>query len=174
MMTVINNHIYDDLAETWWDENEFLHLLKVMVNPWRVPYFMDVLETLYGRDLSQVHLLDIGCGGGVLTEEFASMGCQVTGIDISPRSIEIARLHATRSGLSIDYQVGLRNEFFPSIGNALRQSVVVMCWNISTTGDRSLQRPGVCSNRAAFSFSIRLIAHWKAKFSSSLGCRNSH
>jgi 2-polyprenyl-6-hydroxyphenyl methylase / 3-demethylubiquinone-9 3-methyltransferase len=106
MMTQINNRIYDDLAETWWDEKEFLHLLKVMVNPWRVPFFRAELEGQFGRDLSPVHLLDIGCGGGVLTEEFAMMGCRVTGIDISPRSIEIARIHAARMGLSIDYQVG--------------------------------------------------------------------
>ncbi len=105
MMTSINNHIYDDLAETWWDEREFLHLLKVMVNPWRVPYFRKVLEKQYGQDLSRVRLLDIGCGGGVLTEEFASMGCQVTGIDISPRSIEIARRHAASTGLAINYQI---------------------------------------------------------------------
>ncbi len=106
MMTEINNHIYDDLAETWWDEKEFLHLLKVMVNPWRAPYFRKVLEKQYGRDLGNVSLLDIGCGGGVLAEEFAAMGCRVTGIDISPRSIEIARVHAAYTGLSIDYQVG--------------------------------------------------------------------
>jgi 2-polyprenyl-6-hydroxyphenyl methylase/3-demethylubiquinone-9 3-methyltransferase len=106
VMTDINNHIYDDLAETWWDEKEFLHLLKVMVNPWRVPYFREVLEKHYGPDLSQVRLLDLGCGGGVLTEEFASMGCQVTGIDISPQSIEIARKHAASTDLSIEYHVG--------------------------------------------------------------------
>jgi len=104
-MEKINNLIYDDLAETWWDEKKFLHLLKVMVNPWRVPYFRTVLEKQYGKDLSRVHLLDIGCGGGVLAEEFASMGCQVTGIDISPRSIEIARKHAVRTGFSIEYHV---------------------------------------------------------------------
>ncbi len=108
MASDINNEIYDDLADTWWDETEFLHLLKVMVNPWRVPYFGKVLETKYGPDLSQVRLLDIGCGGGVLTEEFASMGCQVTGIDTSPRSIEIARRHAALAGLVIDYQVAAR------------------------------------------------------------------
>ena len=86
MPAEINNQIYDELAQTWWDENEFLHLLKVMVNPWRVPYFDKALIKHYGRDLHLVRFLDIGCGGGVLTEEFASMGCQVTGIDISPRS----------------------------------------------------------------------------------------
>ncbi len=106
MTTAINNQIYDELAQTWWDENEFLHLLKVMVNPWRVPYFKDALVKHHGEDLSQVRLLDIGCGGGVLTEEFASLRCQVTGIDISPKSIAVAQAHAAMSGLSIDYRVG--------------------------------------------------------------------
>lgn len=106
MPATINNHVYEELAETWWDEKAFLHLLKVMVNPWRVPYFKNALEKQFGRDLRRVRLLDIGCGGGVLSEEFAAMGCQVTGIDISPRSIAVARAHAAQSGLSIDYQVG--------------------------------------------------------------------
>jgi 2-polyprenyl-6-hydroxyphenyl methylase/3-demethylubiquinone-9 3-methyltransferase len=106
MAGTINNRIYEELAETWWDENEFLHLLKVMVNPWRVPYFKQALTESFGRDLGHVRLLDIGCGGGMLTEEFDSLGCRVTGIDVSPRSIAIAREHAARSGLSIDYRVG--------------------------------------------------------------------
>ncbi len=105
MSSNINNGIYDELAETWWDEKEFLHLLKVMVNPWRVPYFKQALERTFGSDLSQVKLLDIGCGGGVLTEEIAQLRCQVTGIDISPRSIAIAKTHAARGGLTIDYRV---------------------------------------------------------------------
>jgi 2-polyprenyl-6-hydroxyphenyl methylase/3-demethylubiquinone-9 3-methyltransferase len=116
-MTDINNHMYDDLAETWWDEREFLHLLKVMVNPWRVPYFRKALEKRFGQDLSQVRLLDIGCGGGVLTEEFASMGCQVTGIDTSPRSIEIARKHADLTGLAINYQVGSGTQLIINAGS---------------------------------------------------------
>lgn len=103
---MINNRLYDEYAHTWWDEHEFLHLLKVMVNPWRVPFFRDALVKHYGQDLSQVHLLDIGCGGGVLTEEFASLGCQVSGIDISRQSVAVAKTHAALSGLSIDYQVG--------------------------------------------------------------------
>ncbi len=106
MKSTINNSIYDELANTWWDEKAFLHLLKAMVNPWRVPYFKNALTKYYGQDLSRVHLLDIGCGGGVLTEEFARMGCQVSGIDISPRSIAVAQAHADQSGLSIDYRIG--------------------------------------------------------------------
>lgn len=106
MRSTINNCMYDELAHTWWDENEFLHLLKAMVNPWRVPYFKKTLMDCYGQDLSQVHLLDIGCGGGVLTEEFARLGCQVTGIDISPKSIAVAQTHAAMSRLLINYQIG--------------------------------------------------------------------
>jgi 2-polyprenyl-6-hydroxyphenyl methylase/3-demethylubiquinone-9 3-methyltransferase len=106
MGSTINNGIYDELAQTWWDEKEFLHLLKAMVNPWRVPYFRKALTEHCGQDLSQVRLLDIGCGGGVLTEEFARLGCQTAGIDISPRSIAVAQHHAATSGLSIDYRVG--------------------------------------------------------------------
>lgn len=102
----VNNQIYDEFANTWWDENEFLFLLKVMVNPWRVPYFKQALIKHYGQDLGRVRLLDIGSGGGVLAEEFARLGCQVTGIDISPKSIEVAQAHAAKSGLSIDYRVG--------------------------------------------------------------------
>src|SRR5215212_4028944 len=106
MTATVNNRIYDELAHTWWDEKEFLHLLKVMVNPWRVPYFRNILAKQYGQDLSLIRLLDIGCGGGVLTEVFASMGCQVSGIDSSPQSIAVAQAHAAVSGLSIDYKVG--------------------------------------------------------------------
>ncbi len=106
MTSTINNQIYDELAATWWDENEFLHLLKAMVNPWRVPYFRDVLVKCHGDNMSHIRLLDIGCGGGVLAEEFASMGCRVTGIDMSPRSISVAQMHSVMGGLSIDYRVG--------------------------------------------------------------------
>ena len=106
MPAQVNNRIYDELAQTWWDENEFLHLLKVMVNPWRVPYFKRVLMKHFGQGLDRVRLLDIGCGGGVLTEELASLGCQVSGIDTSRQSIAVAQAHAARSGLSIDYRVG--------------------------------------------------------------------
>jgi 2-polyprenyl-6-hydroxyphenyl methylase/3-demethylubiquinone-9 3-methyltransferase len=106
MKATINNAIYDDLANTWWDEKEFLHLLKAMVNPWRVPYFKKALIDSYGQDLSRVRLLDIGCGGGVLAEEFARLGCRVVGIDVSPRSIAVAQMHAKQSGFSIDYRVG--------------------------------------------------------------------
>ena len=105
MPAVINNQMYSQLADQWWDENGPLHLLKAMVNPWRVPYFANALAEGFGANLSSARLLDIGCGGGVLAEEFARLGCKVTGIDISAESIDVARAHARTEGLSIDYQV---------------------------------------------------------------------
>jgi len=102
--------MYNELAGSWWDEDGPLHLLKVMVNPWRVPYFADTLRQTFGTNLSQVRLLDIGCGGGVLAEEFARLGCQVTGIDISEESLAVAGAHARNQGLSIAYQTGSATE----------------------------------------------------------------
>jgi 2-polyprenyl-6-hydroxyphenyl methylase/3-demethylubiquinone-9 3-methyltransferase len=106
MQSTVNNQMYNELADSWWDENGPLHLLKVMVNPWRVPYFADAMTTHFGTDLSHVRLLDIGCGGGVLAEEFARLGCQVAGIDIAAESIAVARAHARTQGLLINYQTG--------------------------------------------------------------------
>lgn len=105
-MPTINNHMYNELADSWWNENGPLHLLKVMVNPWRVPYFVEALKEHFGANLENIHLLDVGCGGGVLAEEFARLGPHVTGIDISNDSLEVARAHARTMGLPIEYQAG--------------------------------------------------------------------
>jgi len=94
------------LADTWWDEKGLLYLLKAMVNPWRLPFFEKVLRDHFGADLSRCALLDIGCGGGVLTEEYSKLGCHVTGIDTSEISIQAAKLHSMSGGLEIEYQIG--------------------------------------------------------------------
>src|SRR5438105_15848127 len=92
-MRPIDNDIYDRLADTWWRENGFLNLLQTTLNPWRVPYFKRALAALK-IDPHGSRALDVGCGGGLLTEEVAAMGFSVTGIDPSRRSLEIARAHA--------------------------------------------------------------------------------
>jgi 2-polyprenyl-6-hydroxyphenyl methylase/3-demethylubiquinone-9 3-methyltransferase len=101
----INNQMYIEQADAWWDENSPLHLLKAMVNPWRVPYFEAALREQFGARLPGLRLLDIGCGGGVLAEEFAHLGCQVIGIDVAKASLEVASAHARRLGLRVTYQV---------------------------------------------------------------------
>jgi 2-polyprenyl-6-hydroxyphenyl methylase / 3-demethylubiquinone-9 3-methyltransferase len=89
---------FDALAARFWDPaGEFrpLHLL----NPVRTA-FIAARATLRGS-----RVLDVGCGGGLLTESLARAGANVTGIDLAEGMIEVARLHARESGLEIDYRV---------------------------------------------------------------------
>jgi 2-polyprenyl-6-hydroxyphenyl methylase / 3-demethylubiquinone-9 3-methyltransferase len=89
---------FDALAARFWDPHgDFrpLHLL----NPVRTA-FIAARATLAGS-----RVLDVGCGGGLLTEALAHAGARVTGIDMAPGMIEVARLHAAESGLAIDYSV---------------------------------------------------------------------
>jgi 2-polyprenyl-6-hydroxyphenyl methylase/3-demethylubiquinone-9 3-methyltransferase len=102
----IDNDIYERLGESWWDESSPLCLIHGSITPGRFAYFREVLERQRGTVLNGLRALDIGCGGGFLAEEFAALGCQVTGVDPSPASIDAARAHATAGGLRIDYQVG--------------------------------------------------------------------
>lgn len=100
----INNEIYSQQAGGWWDENHFLHLLKTGINPPRFGYFHDALTRQLGRRPEALSVLDVGCGGGILSEEFAKIGCRVTGIDPSAPSLETARKHAAMQNLKIDYR----------------------------------------------------------------------
>ena len=102
----INNALYNEQGNTWWDENQFLHLLKSSVNPARVGYFRRLLDLVLKFDYRGAAALDVGCGGGILAEEFAGMGFRVTGIDPSEQSLHTARQHAQSMGLSIQYQEG--------------------------------------------------------------------
>jgi 2-polyprenyl-6-hydroxyphenyl methylase/3-demethylubiquinone-9 3-methyltransferase len=102
----INNDIYTQQANGWWDETHFLHLLKTGINPARFGYFRDVLTRCLSLEPSALSVLDVGCGGGILSEEFARIGCHVTGIDPSEASLATARQHAAEQGLSIVYSPG--------------------------------------------------------------------
>jgi 2-polyprenyl-6-hydroxyphenyl methylase/3-demethylubiquinone-9 3-methyltransferase len=101
----VDNLLYDTMASSWWDEGGCLHVLRGL-NPARVGYMRRVLVEELGMDPHGRKILDVGCGGGILTEEFARLGCNVTGIDPSERSIEVARVHARQEDLAIDYVQG--------------------------------------------------------------------
>src|SRR3546814_4082298 len=79
-------------------------------NPGRLAYIRDRLCGRFGRDpkadkpLQGLALLDVGCGGGLLSEPLARLGAAVTGIDAAPQNIAVATLHAEESGLAIDYR----------------------------------------------------------------------
>lgn len=89
---------FNAMAPRWWDpEGEFkpLHLL----NPLRVQFIEQQAQGLAGKNV-----VDVGCGGGLLTEAMARTGAQVTGIDMSPDALGVAKLHALESELTIDYR----------------------------------------------------------------------
>lgn len=102
----IDNQIYDRLGGSWWDEASPLNMLHGSFTPGRFDYFRAVLART-ARDPAGLRVVDIGCGGGFLAEEFARLGCQVVGVDPSPVSISTARRHADSSGLAIEYFVGV-------------------------------------------------------------------
>ncbi len=102
----VDNDLYNRLADTWWDERGILSHLGTVFNPSRFGYFRRVLTQTLSLDPPGKQALDVGCGGGLLAEEFARLGFQVTGIDPSGPSIEAARVHAATSGLNIGYSVG--------------------------------------------------------------------
>ena len=89
---------FDELAQRWWDPNgpqKALHAL----NPARLGY---VAERVPLRDAA---VLDVGCGGGLLSEALARAGAQVSAIDLAPELVKVARLHMLESGVQVDYQV---------------------------------------------------------------------
>jgi len=90
----------------WWSEDEFVYLLRSAINPARFPYLRRTMTETLGVQADGARVLDVGCGGGLLAEEFAKLGCQVTGIDPSSPSLEAARAHADEFGLSIEYVRG--------------------------------------------------------------------
>lgn len=103
----VNNEMYRRLGHAWWDDDvgEFC-TIRLFMNPVRFGYFERVLTGEESLERGQLRVLDVGCGGGLLAEELARRGFEVTGIDPAPESIETARKHASASGLSIDYEVG--------------------------------------------------------------------
>lgn len=102
----IDNAVYDRMASTWWDDSSPLAILRTAVNPVRFQYFRDVLVEKLGLNPVELQLLDVGCGGGFVAEEFARLGCRVTGIDPSAPTTEAAAAHARAGGLAIDYRIG--------------------------------------------------------------------
>ena len=100
---------YENLAAFWWDRSgPFWPLHRL--NELRVAWIRERLGEHFGRPaeaerpLSGLDVLDIGCGGGILSESMASLGATVTGIDVVEKNIGTAQTHARQQGLSIDYR----------------------------------------------------------------------
>lgn len=89
---------FSSLAHRWWDKNsEFKPLHEI--NPLRLG-FIDQRAGLQGK-----RVLDVGCGGGILSESMAQKGAEVTGIDLGDKALKVARLHSLESGVSVNYRL---------------------------------------------------------------------
>lgn len=100
---------FEAMAEEWWDTNGKFKPLH-QFNPVRIGYIREVIEDHIGMDdesivqpLRGLSILDIGCGGGLISEPMARIGARVTGIDASDKNINIAKLHAKKEELDINY-----------------------------------------------------------------------
>ena len=100
---------FSKLADEWWDVNGKFKPLH-MFNPIRIEYIVETIKRHFKIDNEKINflngltILDIGCGGGLISEPLSRLGAKMTGIDASDKNIKIAKIHSEKNGLSIDYK----------------------------------------------------------------------
>ena len=99
---------FSNLADEWWDVNGKFKPLH-MFNPIRIEYILDEVSKHFKKSkkkeeiLKNLKILDIGCGGGLISEPMARLGGEVTGIDAAEKNIKVSLLHSKKSKLKINY-----------------------------------------------------------------------
>ena len=167
---------FEAMAAEWWNPNGKFKPLHLM-NPCRLDYITSQIASEFDRDLTAplpfagLRILDIGCGGGLLSEPMARLGAEVVGADPATRNIPVAQLHAEQSGLTIDYRLTTAE----ALAAAGEQFDVVLNMEVVEhvpdpqsylTACQTLLKPGglmICStlNRNAKSFGMAIIgAEW--------------
>lgn len=163
---------FEAMAAEWWDPKGKFAPLHMM-NPVRLDYITAQIAAEFGRDLRDdtpfagLRLLDIGCGGGLLSEPMARLGATVVGADAAERNIPVAQVHAEQSGLEIDY----RHTTAEALAAAGEQFDVVLNMEVVEhvadpqaylTACQQLLKPGgimICStiNRNPKSFALAIV-----------------
>jgi len=158
-MTEINANIdpaeqqkFDSIAASWWDpdgESRPLHDL----NPARLAYIAERVR------LKDANIIDVGCGGGILSESMAALGANVTGLDVATKALSVARLHLHESGLEVDYQQSTAESWAEK--NPGRAQVVTCMASVVTSCAAMLEVGGhlfmSTLNRNPASFAIAIL-----------------
>ena len=163
---------FEAMAAEWWDPNGKFKPLH-MLHPCRLDYITTQIAAEFDRDLTSpqpfagLRLLDIGCGGGLLSEPMARLGATVVGADAAEGNLPVARIHAEQSGLDIDY----RHTTAEALADAGEQFDVVLNMEVIEhvadplsylVATRQLLKPGgleICStiNRNPKSFAVAIV-----------------
>jgi 2-polyprenyl-6-hydroxyphenyl methylase/3-demethylubiquinone-9 3-methyltransferase len=169
----IDNNIYNLEGARWWQPDFSLNLIRTLFNPFRVGYAKKIIEQIIKADQAKTRVLEVGCGGGILTEEIAKMGFITTGIDPSDPSLNTAVEHSKENNLKIKYEKGT-GENLPFPANSF--DVVLCCDVLEHVNDlpkviseisRVLKNGGVLIydtfNRTTFSklSAIKILQEWK-------------
>jgi 2-polyprenyl-6-hydroxyphenyl methylase / 3-demethylubiquinone-9 3-methyltransferase len=124
--SLIDNNIYNMEGERWWQPDFSLNLIRTLFNPFRVGYVKKIIELIIKTEPGKISVLEVGCGGGILTEEIAKRGFITSGIDPSESSLNTAIEHAKMNNLSIKYKIG-SGENLPIESNSFD---VVLCCDV--------------------------------------------
>lgn len=95
-------NFFNKLSEEWWDEKGKFGILH-KIRPLRIEY---ILQQMNNKKVKNLKILDIGCGGGLVSESLSKLGAVVTGIDFAENNIRVAKQHSAKSGLKIEYKIG--------------------------------------------------------------------